>query len=111
MAQSFGVTRMRLERIGDDRDRTNEKITDLLALAEEEQRSLSEYEQEQVTKYRSQIEDYENEINAKAVERAAAKITSVPLDERGDVARKLVRLHRKADLEVPATLRNSAMLR
>jgi len=72
MAQSFGVTRMRLERIGDDRDRTNEKITDLLALAEEEQRSLSEYEQEQVTKYRTQIEEYENEINALAtdIERA-----------------------------------------
>ena len=53
MAQS--VTRMRLERIADDRDRTREKLSDLLALAEEEERSLSDFEQEQATKYRSQI--------------------------------------------------------
>ena len=42
MAQSFGITRMRLERLGDERDRTNEKIQDLLALAEEEQRDLAD---------------------------------------------------------------------
>jgi hypothetical protein len=33
MGQAFGVTRMRLERLGDERERTNEKIQDLLALA------------------------------------------------------------------------------
>jgi HK97 family phage major capsid protein len=65
---------MRLERIGDERDRTNEKIQDLLSLAEEEQRSLSEYEQEQVTAYRTKVEEYENEILALAtdLERAEA---------------------------------------
>ena len=53
MAQAFGITRMRLERIGDERDRTNEKIQDLLALAEEEQRDQADYEKEQITKYRT----------------------------------------------------------
>jgi len=48
------------------------------------------------------------EVNVNAVERAAAKVTSVPLDERGDVARKLVRLHRKCGLEIPTALRNAA---
>jgi HK97 family phage major capsid protein len=66
MAQS--VTRMRLERIADDRDRTNEKLSDLLALAEEEGRSLSDFEQEQATKYRSQIGEYEDEILALATD-------------------------------------------
>ena len=55
MAQSFGITRMRLERLGDERDRTNEKIQDLLALAEEEQRDLADYENEQITKYRTRV--------------------------------------------------------
>jgi HK97 family phage major capsid protein len=62
MAQAFGVTRMRLERLGDERDRTNEKIQDLLSLAEEETRDLAEYEQEQVTKYRTRIGELEEEI-------------------------------------------------
>jgi HK97 family phage major capsid protein len=64
MAQSFGVTRMRLERLGDERDRTNEKIQDLLALAEEETRDLADYEQEQVTKYRTRVGELEDEILA-----------------------------------------------
>lgn len=62
MSQAFGVTRMRLERLGDERDRTNEKIQDLLALAEEEQRDLAEYETEQVTKYRTRVGELEEEI-------------------------------------------------
>ncbi len=66
MAQS--VTLMRLERIADDRDRTNEKLQDLLSLAEEEGRSLSDFEQEQATKYRSQIGEYEDEILALATD-------------------------------------------
>jgi HK97 family phage major capsid protein len=64
MAQSFGVTRMRLERLGDERDRTNEKIQDLLALAEEETRDLADYEQEQITKYRTRVGELEDEILA-----------------------------------------------
>jgi hypothetical protein len=59
---------MRLERIADDRDRTNEKLSDLLALAEEEGRSLSDFEQEQATKYRAQIGEFEDEILALATD-------------------------------------------
>ena len=53
---------MRLERLGDERDRTKEKLDDLIALAEEEARPLTEAEEAQATKYRSQIGDYEEEI-------------------------------------------------
>ncbi len=72
MAQSFGVTRMRLERLGDERDRTNEKIQDLLSLAEEEQRDLADYETEQITKYRTRVVELEDEILSLAtdIERA-----------------------------------------
>ena len=56
------VTRMRLERLADERDRTNEKIEDLIQLAEEEQRDLADYEQEQVAKYRMRAEELESEI-------------------------------------------------
>ena len=68
MAQAFGITRMRLERIGDERDKTNEKIQDLLALAEDEQRSLNEHEKEQVTAYRTKVGEYEDEIMALATD-------------------------------------------
>jgi len=61
MAQ-HGVTKMRMERLADERERTNEKLTDLLGLAEEEQRELNDFEKEQATKYRSQITDLEDEI-------------------------------------------------
>lgn len=57
-----GVTLQRLERLADERERTNEKREDLLRLAEEEKRELSEFEQEQVTRYRDEIERLENEI-------------------------------------------------
>ena len=42
--------------------RTNEKIQDLLALAEEEQRDLADYENEQITKYRTRVGELEVEI-------------------------------------------------
>ena len=61
MAQ-HGVTKMRMERLADERERTSEKLTDLLALAEEEKRELNEFEREQATKYRSQIASHEEEI-------------------------------------------------
>ena len=89
MAQAFGVTRMRLERLGDERDRTNEKIQDLLALAEEEQRDLADYENEQITKYRTRVVELEDEILALAtdIERAndSKDISKlVRADEEGD---------------------------
>src|SRR5512138_487206 len=58
----MGVTKMRLERLGDERDRTQEKLTDLLALAEEEKRDLNDFEREQAAKYRTRITDVEDEI-------------------------------------------------
>ena len=82
---SQGVTKMRLERLADERARTQEKMDDLLKIAEEEKRDLGEFEQEQLTKYRQQIFDYEEEIVALAtdVERAdSARDVSAVL--RGD---------------------------
>ncbi len=46
----------------------------------------------------------DGEINRVAVERAAMRIASVPFDKRGEAARKLIRLHRRAGLDVPANL-------
>ena len=84
MAQ-MGMTKMRLERLGDERDRTQEKLNDLLSLAEEEKRDLSEYEHQQSTKYRTQIGDFEEEIIALAqdVERDnnALDVSSVLRDD------------------------------
>jgi HK97 family phage major capsid protein len=59
---------MRVERLGDERVRTQTKLDDLLSLAEEEQRPLNEFEQEQAAKYRTQIKDYEDEIELLAVD-------------------------------------------
>jgi len=52
----------------------------------------------------------DGEVNPHAVERAAARISTVPTTERGEVARILVRLHRRAGLEVPSSLRRHAAL-
>lgn len=62
MASAVGVTKMRLERLADERDRTNEKIQDIVALAEEEHRKLNDYENEHLAKYRSEIQELEDEI-------------------------------------------------
>jgi HK97 family phage major capsid protein len=63
-----GVIRMRVERLGDELKRTRQKLDDLLVLAEEEGRPLNEFEDEQATKYRQQIKDYEDEIELLAVD-------------------------------------------
>lgn len=59
---ALGVTRMRLERLADERERTNEKITDLITVAEEEHRDLNDYENEHLTKYRTRVDELEAEI-------------------------------------------------
>ena len=59
---AHGITLMRLERLADERDRTNEKMEDLLANAEEEKRELGDFEQEQLGKYRTRVEELEEEI-------------------------------------------------
>ncbi len=66
--QPLNVTRMRLERIADERARTQEKIEDILALAEEETRELNEYEETQATAYRTQVVNYDAEIEALSVD-------------------------------------------
>jgi HK97 family phage major capsid protein len=63
-----GVMRMRVERLADERDRTDQKLQDLLSLAEEETRPLNEYETEQAEKYRTQIADFETEIEILAAD-------------------------------------------
>jgi len=63
-----GVIRMRVERLVDERARTAEKLSDLLSLAEEETRPLADYEEEQATKYRKQIEDFDAEIDLLATD-------------------------------------------
>ncbi len=50
------------------------------------------------------------EINPQAVERAAARISTITFSERGEVARRLVRLHRRAGLDVPTSLRRHASI-
>ena len=59
---------MRVERLADELARTRQKREDLLALAEEEHRSLNEFEEEQVAKYRQQEKDYQDEIELLAVD-------------------------------------------
>jgi HK97 family phage major capsid protein len=63
-----GAIKMRVERLADDRGRTQEKLSDLVALAEEEQRSLTDEQKEQAAKYRQQIQDYDEEIELLAVD-------------------------------------------
>ncbi len=88
MSAQQGVTKMRLERIGDERDRTASKLEDLLSNAEDEQRELNSFEQEQAEKYRTQIGDYEQEIISLAtdVERntTATDVSSVLRRDEAD---------------------------
>lgn len=59
---SLGVTRMRLERLADEREKTGEKIEDLLKMAEDEKRDLADVEQQQLTKHRERYAELEEEI-------------------------------------------------
>jgi HK97 family phage major capsid protein len=62
MAQ-HGVTKVRLERLGDERERAKERLTDLLAMAEEDGgRELNETENDLAAKHRTDIARYEEEI-------------------------------------------------
>ncbi len=65
-------TRMRVERLADERERTKEKIEDVVALAEEEKRDLGEFENEQLAKHRARVQDLDEEIHllASDLERA-----------------------------------------
>ncbi len=72
MSQSLSITRTRLERLADERARTESNIEDMRKAAEDEQRDLNELEMEQVTKWRTRITDLDDEINvlAEDIERA-----------------------------------------
>jgi len=59
---------MRLERLADERARTIEKKEDLLKLAEDEQRDLGDFEQEQLAKYRQREAELEEEIELLATD-------------------------------------------
>jgi HK97 family phage major capsid protein len=63
---AMSTTRMRLERLADERARFEEKIEDALKVAEEEERDLAEFEEQQLTKYRARVEELEEEINVLA---------------------------------------------
>jgi HK97 family phage major capsid protein len=66
MANKMGHAEVRLERLGDERSKTYEKIDDIEALAETEERPHNELEVEQLTKLRSRAADLEEEMLAMA---------------------------------------------
>jgi len=53
---------MRLERLADEREKTGEKIEDMLKMAEDEKRDLADVEQTQLTKHRERYAELEDEI-------------------------------------------------
>ena len=58
----LGTTRMRLERLADEREKVGGKIEDMLKMAEDEQRDLADVEQTQLTKHRERYVELEEEI-------------------------------------------------
>ena len=62
----MSTTRMRLERLGDERARLYEKIEETVKLAEDEQRDPNELERQHLTNWRTRTEELEEEINALA---------------------------------------------
>ena len=88
-----GVIKLRVERLADERDRTQEKLGDLHALAEEETRPLSEFETEQAAKYRQQIADYDEEIELLATdierESGSRDVSELLREDEGDERRAL----------------------
>ena len=64
----MNTTRMRLERLGDERANTYAKIEDTLKLAEDEQRDLDELEQKHLANWREQVAGLDDEINQLAAD-------------------------------------------
>lgn len=79
------ITRSRLERLVAERGLTDEKIEDMLKLAEDEQRDPNDLEREHLDRYRSRAKEIENEIGSLADEL-----------ERGEASRDVSRLIRPA---------------
>lgn len=84
--QAMSTTRMRLERLVDERERVNEKIEDVNALAEDEKRDLNELETEQLAKHRERVAGLEDEVAllTSDLERVA-KTRDVSALLRGDI--------------------------
>ncbi len=79
------ITRSRLERLVAERGHTDQKIEDMLKLAEDEQRDPNEFEREHLDRYRSRANELEGEIATLADEL-----------ERGEASRDVSRLIRPA---------------
>ena len=60
---AMSTTRMRLERLGDERARLYEKIEETVKLAEDEQRDPNELEHQHLTNWRQRTVELEEEIN------------------------------------------------
>ncbi len=58
----LSTTRMRLERLGDERDRLYEKIEDTIKLSEDESRDPNELEQQHLGNWRERVQDVEGEL-------------------------------------------------
>lgn len=61
---SHSITRMRLERLVDERQRTAENMQDALRFAEDDRRPLNEFEEQQQTQWREALERLDSEIGA-----------------------------------------------
>jgi HK97 family phage major capsid protein len=83
------ITRARLERLVAERGLTDQKIEDILKLAEDEERDPNEFEREHLDRYRTQAKTIESEIGTLADEL-----------ERGESSRDVSRLIRPAQAAV-----------
>jgi HK97 family phage major capsid protein len=70
---ALGNTKLRLERLADERTRVEEKVEDILEAAEEEKRDLGDFENEQLAKHRTRVQELEDEINLLASDLERAK--------------------------------------
>ncbi len=90
MGVALSVTRTRLQRLVDEINRTNEKIEDILGVAEEESRPLNEYEEETITKYREQVAQMSDEKDTLTIDL-----------ERNEASKDVSRLIRVVDEAAP----------
>ena len=87
----MSTTRMRLERLGDERARLYEKIEETVKLAEDEKRDPDELERQHLTNWRQRTADLEDEINILAgdLERAegaldvSERLRAKPAEDEG----------------------------
>lgn len=94
MAMSLAVTTERLQRLIDERVRTAEKMEDILEGAEAEKRDLNEFEQEQMTKHRTRIENIDGET----------ELLTIDLErmQKSVDASRLIRVTSEPDPNAPA---------